>query len=68
MSALEDLLVVRLRDTGISDDARKSQWTATRTVYTKALALGPIVDPRGRARKGLGGSGLATIELIKLAY
>jgi len=64
LAALEDVLVVRLRDAGITPEARKA---FDRYQKLKALALGAVTSTamQNEADSALR---MATIELVKLAF
>jgi len=64
LAALEDAMVVKLRDTGVTPEARKA---FERYQKLKALALGPVTSPamQNEADSALR---MATVELVKLAF
>jgi len=64
LAALEDVLVTKLRDTGITPEVRKAY---DRYSKLKALALGPVTSPamQNEADSALR---MATVELVKLAF
>jgi hypothetical protein len=64
LSALEDVFVVKLRDTGISPDARKAYETYKKLL---ALALGPV-SSTAMQNEADAALRMATIALVKLAF
>jgi len=64
LAALESVFVVKLRDAGITPEARKA-WDVYQKL--KALALAPTTDPLSQTEAD-SALRMATANLVKLAY